>query len=103
MNFNYKKEVLSIEEVREKSYKDIYKCYDRPSITKINIFNNLRNELLRNFDEVVYYGVDSFNIYQFTINALVKNNTFKNNEIVKSEYYFIHITKTRNDLYIVKK
>ena len=75
-------------------YKTIYECYERPSSTKVDIYNYWRNLLLNNCDDVLYYGVDSYNGFMFTLHAIVKIN---------DRLCYVYITKTRNEIQYIKE
>jgi len=90
--FNLKKFVKS-EDIEGLRYDNIYNCYDRPSGTKVNIYNHYYDLLNENTDEVIKYGVGGYNCFMFTINAIVK---------IDGVNYYVYITKTRNEMHIIK-
>lgn len=67
---------------------DIYYYYDKPSETKISIYNEWR-EWYSNANNVTFFQVDSANIFKFTIVALYEDES--SGEILG----FIRITKDK--------
>lgn len=75
-------------------YKSIYECYDRPSITKANIYTYWKNILSANCDDVIYYGIDSYNGWMFTLHSLIK---------IDNKLCYVYITKTRQEIRVIKE
>lgn len=70
-----------------REYKALYNCYTRPSQSKINIYNKYFNLLKDNCDDIIRYGVRSFNTFMITLHAEIK----KDNKI-----YYVFITPSYN-------
>lgn len=92
-NFDMKK-YINKGDIENLTFKSIYNCYDRPSETKVNIYNKYYYLLLDNCDNVLKYGVNSYNRFMFTIHAIV--------EIANKKYY-VYITKSRNEIRKIKE
>ena len=60
-------------------------CYDKPSVYKIEIWNDWSN-WFKQFDEC-HFGVSSYNGFMFTIDGVICDN---------DQWYHIYITKTHN-------
>lgn len=87
-NFKLIKDI-KIEDIKNRDYKHIYSCYDRPSNTKISIFNKWYDILLNNCN-VIFYGICSYNCNMFSLNAIIE---------IENQKYYIYITKTRQEIY----
>lgn len=72
------------------SLKDIYQCYDRPSIYKVNIYNEWC-EFAREVDSTKY-GIASYNVNIFTFDFYFK---------YEGKKYYAHITPSHNYIYEV--
>ena len=88
-DFTLKNKILNQNDIYWCSYNDIYECYSRPSNEKVNIYNYWR-DLIYNNCEVVNYGIRGYNCNMFSLNAIVR---------IEEEYYYIYITKTKNEIY----
>lgn len=64
-------------------------CYGRPSEIKRDIYNKWYNTLRENTQDLLDFGVLSYNCNMFTIGATIKLN---------DKYYSIYITKTRQEI-----
>ena len=91
--FNMKK-YITMDDLKYTRYDDLMSCYGRPSDTKININDYWRNLIYDECDEVIKYGVSGHNANFFTLNAIVKINGVK---------YYLYITKTRNEIRVIKE
>lgn len=70
-----------------KEYKNLYNCYNRPSYSKEKIYNYYYELLKDNCDDIIRYGVRSFNTFMITLHAEIK----KDNKI-----YYVFITPSYN-------
>lgn len=71
------------------NYKMLSDCYNKPSLAKVNIFNEWLYDLNK-YTTVKMYGINGRNAHLITINAIVE---FKN------KLYYLDIHKSRNDIY----
>lgn len=88
-DFKLKNKIMNNEDTYYLSFSDIYECYKKPSSIKVRVYNYYR-DLLYNNCEVIKYGVKGYNCNMFSLNAIVK---------IEEEYYYIYITKTKNEIY----
>jgi len=70
-----------------KEFKSLFECYDRPSQAKENIYNYYLKLLYNNCDDVLVYGVRSYNTFTITLHAKIK----KDNKL-----YYVLITPSYN-------
>ena len=82
--FNYKG-TMSKTYAYNQNYKTLKECYTKPSMTKIEIFNDLNK-----YTDVEMYGISGRNAHLIIINAIVK---FKN------KLYYLDIHKSHNNIY----
>lgn len=71
--------------------KSIYQCYDRPSQTKVYIFNKWYDILKSdtNYD-ILDYGIISYNCNFIILGAFIKSN-------IDNKYYFVDIRPSGNN------
>lgn len=70
-----------------REYKALYNCYTRPSQSKIYVYNKYFNLLKDNCDDIIRYGVRSYNTFMITLHA----------EIIKdNKKYYVFITPSYN-------
>lgn len=86
------KGVINKEDLKNKTFKGIYQCYDRPSKTKINIFLEWVSKIYDIDNNFLKFGIDSYNCNMFTLHSILK---------IDNKKYYIHITKTRQEIYEV--
>lgn len=68
--------------------RNLYECYDRPSNTKREIFNDWWAWSKRN--NVKDFGIYTYNGFMFTLTGRIE---------IEGQEYAIYITKTRQELY----
>ncbi len=73
------------------SSRDIWDCYNKPSVTKITIWKSWYNWFYNNLHDVDM-GVCSYNCMMFTIEAVAYVEEL-------GDYYYFYITKTRQEIY----
>lgn len=55
-------------------FKELYDCYGKCSDAKIRIFNYYKNLLEKNTDDVIDYGIRSYNSMVIILHAIVEKN-----------------------------
>jgi hypothetical protein len=101
VNFEVKtprKNKLSLESVintlDRNAGRTIYDCYDRPSEVKLSIYNEWLDWYTGCDDDTVdYFGVSSYNGFNFSLQALAE---------VDGYYYLISITKANNTATLIE-
>jgi hypothetical protein len=74
------------------NFKSLNQCYDRPSYSKVNVYNKYYDLLLKNADSVLEYGVRSYNTFMITLEAIIKKNNKKYYLMITPSYnYFMEI------------
>lgn len=74
-------------DIFSKRFLTIYQCYDRPSYSKVSVYNYYYDLLMNNCDSIISYGVKTYNTFKITLNALIeKDNTL----------YYVLITPAHN-------
>ena len=86
--FNYKG-TMSKDYAYNQNYKMLSQCYNKPSLAKMNIFNEWFNDLNK-YTNIKMYGINGRNAHLITINAIVE---------FKDKLYYLDIHKSRNDIY----
>lgn len=81
-------------DIFNKRFLTINQCYERPSYSKINIYNYYYDLLLKNCDSVLYYGVKSYNTFKISLNAIIKKDNIK---------YYVLITPAHNYILEIKE
>lgn len=70
-----------------KEYKTLYQCYNKPSYSKEKIYNYYFDLLKNNSDDILRYGVRSYNTFMITLHG----------EIIKdNKTYYVMITPSYN-------
>lgn len=72
-----------------KHFEDLYKCYDRPSYSKINVYNYYYDLLKNNCDSILCYGVRSYNTFKITLNAIIKKDNKSYYVLITPAYNYI--------------
>ena len=86
------KGVISKEDLKNKTFKSIYQCYTKPSKIKIEIFLEWVSKVYDIDNNFLKFGIDSYNWNMFTLHSILKIN---------NKNYYVHITKTRQEIYEV--
>lgn len=85
------KGVISKEDLKDKTFKGLYECYDRPSDTKTRIYVEWSSRIY-DLGNMLKFGISSYNVNMFTLHSILK---------VDNKIYYIYITKTRQEVYEV--
>lgn len=72
-----------------KEYKTLYNCYDRPSYAKQKIYNYYFDLLKNNCDDIISYGVRSYNTFMITLHAEIIKNNIKYYVMITPNYNYI--------------
>lgn len=81
--------IIAINSVKNMKYKTLYDCYDRPSATKQQIYDDWLN-WLPNKDDIMY--IRSYNTNFFTLWADVE---------WEGKEYYLEIYPTRNEAWVI--
>jgi len=69
------------------NYNALYECYNRPSEAKTNIYYKYLKLIDENSDDVINYGIGSYNSMIITLEAIIKKDDKK---------YYLYITPSYN-------
>lgn len=90
-DFKYKG-VISKEDLKYKSFKGLYECYNRPSDTKTRIYIEWSSRIY-DLGNMLKFGINGYNCHMFTLHSILK---------VDTKDYYIYITKTRQEIYEIE-
>lgn len=68
-------------------YKTLYQCYTTCSHQKHSIYEKYEKMLFENCERVYCYGINTYNIFMFTLHSIVKKG---------NKYYYLLITPSYN-------
>ena len=80
----------NVESLSRYAGRTIYDCYSRPSSTKLSIYKEWKEWAYLN--DIMYFGVRSYNINMFTLQGLVEYN---------ENTYMLDITPSHNYAYLI--
>lgn len=86
-----KSKYACVENLKRYANRWLYDCYANPTPSKKAIFKEWAEWAWVN--DVEYFGVSSYNKFQFSLQGLVKH---------EGEYYILNITSAHNIAYIVE-
>ena len=87
VDFELQKDELKYTEVLRKDYNDIFNCYQKCSGKKYEVFTYYYNLLDSGSDEILQYGINSYNCNIITLHSIIN---------IDYQKYYIYITPTKN-------
>ena len=84
--------VIIKENLKNKTFKSIYQCYTKHRKIKINIFLEWVSKIYDIDNNFLIFGIDSYNCNMFTLHSILK---------IDNKNYYVHITKTKQEIYEV--
>ena len=84
----------AIDYLERYQHRDIWDCYDKPSTTKVSIYNEWLQWYTEQGNEIDYFCVTSYNCMQFSLGALY----FDNNT---NTFYILSITASHNTATVI--
>ena len=90
-NFTIERKKVNYNDIGD--FMTLYQCYERPSDSKIYIYNKYDKMLYDNCESVEDYGVKSYNTFTVNLHAIIRIN---------GEDFYAVITPSYNRLYRIE-